>query len=245
MAKALQINRIDMIVHPFYRTPILKPSKPAYTRVQGKKLLEVWKKHVDEVASHPDRLLLISPPNLYGTKWQNELKKELFDYAKKQLGERIGFFFGIGKAKPIFDHKMRKFKTFDGFAAKNGFKVNPDKVKTRSLGEYTHSCVVDYLIGLNKFVGLKKVIPYRNEQSTIIARKSIGAHLKGWEVPELMKTAKGRAKLRRKAKKYIKLRGLKANLAADVERKYAGLKFEGKNLFKPRPHLMKKKKHKP
>lgn len=242
MARPLEIKRIDLLVDPFYVVPSLgNKTVPEYSEAEGKKLLEIWKKHVDETAKDPNRLLLlvVTPSR---TKWQDKLFDQLKTYIGDRLGKRQGYFRELHKKTPILDHHFQKFKTFEAFAKKNGFEVNPGKVKTRALGEYTNSCVTDYLIGLNRFIGLKNVIPYRNRQSTIIPRKSIAGFLGPWEIPELMKTSEGRAKLRKWAKEYIKTRRKKANIAAIIERDLGKMKFEGETLFKPRPHLMKKKR---
>ena len=237
---ATAINRIDLLVHPFYHTPIVEATKTAYSEAQGKKLLEIWKGHVDEVAKDRSRLLLmVSAP--FKLAWQMKLFKELTAYTERRLGKRLGLFRELHKGHPISNYKRTGYKTFQAFAGNNGFKVDALKVKTRGFGEYTDQCVVDFLIGLNRFVGLQNVIPYRNRQSALIARKSVGWALKPWEIPKLLETAEGREKLRRKARRYARRRRLKANLAADLERKLGKMKFTGKNLFKPRTHLMKKR----
>jgi len=235
MVKPLQINRIDLLVHPFYVvTSFRNRAVPPYNEAQGKKLLKVLKKHIDEVAKDPSRLLLlVETPKR--TEWQDKLYEKLNDYIEKKLGKRHGYFRAIKDKLPILDRDFQKFKTFKTFAKKNGFTLDPSKVKTRSLGEYTNICVTNYLVRLNKFIGLKNVIPYRNEQSTIIPRKSVGGYLKPWEIKQFMKTAEGKVELKLKAEKFRDFRWNKANRLAKLEGK-------GEKFFKPRTHLMKKKR---
>ncbi len=224
MAKPLLIKRIDLLAHPFYDPRLEQGSPPIpYNKEQAGKLLEIWKQHVDEAAKDPNRLLFISP-TLRQTKWQAKLSRQLVNYARKRLGERFGFFRKQKAKFPFHDQKGFACRVFEDFTGRR-FKVNPNMVKTRGFGEYTNSCVVDYLTELNLHVGLPEPIPYRNRQSAVLLRKSVGADFKPWELKELLKTAEGRRKLRENATKYILRRREKANALA---RKL------GKKPFKPR-----------
>ncbi len=218
----LLIKRIDLLVHPFY-SPEHQAGVIPYTREQAERLLEIWKRHVDEAAKDENRLLLMAPAP-HQKQWQKALNQEIVGYAKHKLGKRFGFFRKPSRKEFFCDHLGSAFRTFEGFLAKNHFVVNSGKLKTRSLGEYTNSCVVDYLANLNVHVGLKNIIPYRNSQSTVILRKSVGADFKAWKMEEMLKTEEGRAQLMENAKKYIARRREKA-------RQLAKLYGQGKNLF--------------
>jgi len=253
MAKALEIKRIDLLVHPFFYRP--KSKKQRYGKPEAEFLLDLWKEHVDEVARDPNRLLFITTQGLGASKKaggngsQREMRikmvKQLVDYAESRLGERFARFAepghlyvtiktsGNGKGK----NSGRVFTTFREYKKESGLKIDPKSLKTRGLGEYTNQCVVEYLTWMNKSVGLKNIIPYRNSQSTILARKSVSGSKKAypmpWELKDLNKTTAGREMLRKWMQKYIREKREKANERA---RRYKKKEFE------PRPHLMKKKK---
>ena len=87
----------------------------------------------------------------------------------------------------------------------------------------------------NQYVGLENPIPYRNSQSTLLARKSVGADFKPWTLKDLMKTAQGKAILKKTGKKYAWRRLENPNRLLEK----LGL---GRPHYKQRPHLMKKKR---
>lgn len=201
MEKPVEIKRIDLLVHPFYGPVKGKGERAIYTKEEAKKLLKIWKEHIDEAARDPNRLLLVTPTRVQ-TKSQALLSKELIGYAKKKMGKRIGFFCSTGSKYDYTNYKKQGFATFKDYAKTNGFKVNAKTVKTRGFGEYANSCVLEYLTELNLQVGLKDPVPYRNRQSTILARKSVGAEFKPWKLKELMKTVEGRKTLKHAGMKY-------------------------------------------
>ncbi len=213
MAKALEIKRIDLLVHPFYG-PVKSPkSRAVYTKQEAKELLKIWKRHIDEVAKDPSRLLLISPTNVQ-TKGQAKLSKELIAYAEKKMGKRIGFFFHPESKHEFLNSGMQPFKIFGQYTQASGIKIDSKTVKTRAFGEYTNSCVLDFLTELNKSVGLENPLPFRNRQSALMVRKSVGADFKPWRLKNLMKTPQGRSALKKKAKEFTVRRIRNANRVA-------------------------------
>lgn len=230
MAKASEIKRIDLLVHPFFSigAHAIEPFDydfKIYTDKEAKELLELWKKHVDEVVKDPNRLLFVSPAS------SDPKAKEILKYAKQQLGDRFAIF--IASAGSFKDAKGKKFEKFEKFTVAKGFKVNADTVKTRSLGEYTNSCVGKYLTVLNKEIGLKNPIPYRNRQSTVIPRKSVGKYSL-WAIRKPKRTIEGKIATREKARNHANARFKSANTLAE---KY----LSSKNNFKPRTHLKRKR----
>ncbi len=242
MAKALEIKRIELLVYPFFGLGI------SYGKIEADKWFKLWKKHIDEVARDPNRLLLIKQEiqvgkSLRGMIEENDLlklakTKELVEYAKKELKERFGFYEPDKSKFAFYDYLEKGFKSFGKFAKAKGFAVDAKKVKTRGFGEFTIGCITDYLIKLNKKIGLKNVIPYRNRQSTILPRKSIAFHChypKPWKLKDLLKTDAGKKIIQSKMEKYIERRRAEANW--QLGRQRGSVKQ-----FKPRPHLMKKRK---
>jgi hypothetical protein len=218
MARPLEIKRIDLLVHPFYRE---KPRK--YRKKNALFLLDLWRKHVDEVAAGPTRLLLIAPIAGQRRGLRKKLTKALQGYAKTKLGKRFGFF--QKKGNLFLDCQGQSFLTFEEFMKANGFTVEPSKVKTRALGEWTNVCMANYLTRLNREIGMPNPIPYRNRQSTILPRKSIAYQAEypmPWQLKELNKTAAGREKLKRWMQKYIVIRRKKAKDlgAKDLEKRF-------------------------
>ncbi len=224
MAKAVEIERIDLLVHPFFSLG----NPGTYKKKDGKFLFELWKEHIDEIAKDPARILFISPA------YEGALIKKLLNYANKKLGGRFATF--ISNTLVFVDGKGKKIEGFRTFAKAKEFKINSEKVKTRALGEYTNKCVTDWLIVLNKEIGLKNPVPYRNTQSTLLPRKSVSSKKKGypkpWELARLLKEPGGKKKLREMMLKH-----------GNARRKKANQESQGKGFkeFKPRTHLMKKK----
>lgn len=213
MAKPLLIKRIDLLVHPFFKPKPKQGEKMPhilYTKKEAGKLLQIWKKQVNEAAKDPNRLLLITPTNRQ-TDWKKNLSKELIVYAKKRMGKRIGFFLHPGSKYDYLNNKSQEFSTFKHYAKLNELRVNSKTVKTRGFGEYTNSCVLEFLTELNLQVELKDPIPYRNRQSTLLARKSVGADFKPWSLKDLMKTSRGRKILSYAGERYAWRRRENAN----------------------------------
>ena len=233
MAKQLEIKRIDLLVHPFFYV------RKHYTEKEAGELLKLWKSHVDEVAKDPSRLLLIVRSSIQSIP-QKKMGRELVKYAKQTLGNRAGLFENPKGKSPFHDNLGKPFKRFEDYLAAKDFRVNFRTVKTRGLGEYNHVCVTEYLTKLNVHVGLENAIPYRNRQSTILPRKSVGSydyllavkHL--LRSKELTKTQKGRRLLKKAGEHYAKRRLKKANMLAKQH-------WGEKNYFKPRTHLKKVK----
>ncbi len=276
MAKPLEIKRIDLLVHPFYSMGIASNKKDA------DKLTAVWKKHIDEIAKDPSRMLLIKvmgnmdwlpsrnreksmDARLQHAKTKELLKysrlqhaktkellkysrlqhaktKELLKYAKKKLKKRFGFYEASESRFMFYDHLRTGFKDFRNYVKKKGLAVNPETVKTRGLGEYTTACVAGYLVDLNAQIGLKDAIPYRNPQSDLLPRKSVelaGRYPRPGELKGLLKSKKGRELLRKKMKAYIEVRMERMNT---LKIRHSKQKASKVALYKPRPHLMKKKR---
>ncbi len=232
MEKPVPIKRIDLLVHPFHYPGSF--FKIPYTKKEAKDLFKIWKKQIDKAAADPNRLLLFFPTVHYRG-WQKKLIGQQEAYAKKKLGKRFGFFHKEGKkGKPFYNSTGIGSATFETFLLENGFRANPKKVKTRGFGEYTNSCVLKFLTELNMQIGIKDPIPYRNRQSTVLARKSVGADFKPWTLKDLMKTAAGRAILKKAGEKYAWRRLENANRLLEK----LGL---DRQPYKPRPHLMKRK----
>ncbi|MBN2067918.1 MAG: hypothetical protein JW744_05610 [Candidatus Diapherotrites archaeon] len=238
MEKPLEIKRIDLLVHPFYYRETSR--KQFYGREGARSLLNLWKKHIDEVAKDPNRLLFITPQGLgfgQGEKkavtdrqMRSQMQEQLVEYAERKLGKRLAFFAEPGLAvATIKDCRGRVFDSFKEYKEANRFKLDLKSLKTRGLGEYTNYCVADYLTALNMVTGMKNIIPYRNRQSTILARKSVSGSEKEyprpWELKDLNKTREGRERLFELMEKYLKKRREKAN---GLARKY------GKHYFKER-----------
>ncbi len=229
MAKPLEITRIDLLVHPFYNLV----QGDSYKKEESKFLFGLWKKHIDEIAKDPARLLFVSPA------YEGSRVRTLLHYANKKLGDRFATFNDIDE---IFkDGNEKEFKGIDAFAKAKKFKIGSEKVKTRGFGEYTNKCVTTFLIALNKAIKLKNPVPYRNKQSTLLPRKSVSIDGKGYPKTlnrtMLLATKEGREKLREMIQEH-----------GNRRRKRANQESQGKGFkdFKPRTKLMKlNKKRRP
>ena len=176
----IEIKRIDLLVHPFFSMRFPETMKFR---------LEMWERHVDEVAADPHRLLAAVP---IGGISEAKETRQLLSYARKKLRKR---FFLLEPARWA-RAKNGGVVSLKDFLESRGFAVNPGKVVTRGFGEFTHACVFSWLTGLNKTLGMPNPIPYRNRQSTVMPRKSVaggGEYFMPWDLPELKKSAKARA----------------------------------------------------
>ncbi len=231
MAKPVLIKKIDLLVHPFFYR------RDHYSKEEAGMLLKTWKRHIDEVAKDPNRLLFACPSGVQSDP-QKKRSRELFKYAKETLGKRFGLFAKPKSKNPFYDNTGKPFTNFESLMLNKGFVVKPSQVKTRAFGEYTHVCVTDYLTKFNIHVGLQNIIPYRNKQSTIMPRKSVGSYddlLKVKDVlrsKELAKTPEGKKLLKELSQKFSERRIKKANMIA-MER-WGGKKEHFKTRIKRR-----------
>ncbi|MFA4854958.1 MAG: hypothetical protein WC634_00010 [archaeon] len=226
MQKPLEIRRIDLLVHPFCGRISANDSDIFYSAEQGAELLKIWESHIDEAGRDRSRLLFLTPTGLQ-SKSQKELYKKLLSHAKEKLGERFVFFEKPNSRSQFNDLDGFPYQTLEALLLAKHFRINRLRVKTRGLGEFARGCVPACLFGLNKLIGMPDPVPYRNSQSVVLVRKSVGMEFRPWELGELMKTTAGRKLLKSKGKAYAKNRRNSANNVAIKNGK-------GANYFKPR-----------
>jgi hypothetical protein len=223
-AQPLEIKRIDLLVHPFFDKR--EGMAIYYNQAQSKKIFKIWKGHIDEAAKDPNRLLLFIPVETgKQNPWLSQAR-ELQNYASEKLGKRYGLFLQEGKEIVFRDRKNKPFKTLKGFLGAYNSYADISKIKTRGLGELDNACIFECLARLNEKIGMANPIPYRNGQSTVLARKSVGSY-PIWQLSEMAKTQKGREKIRELAQKRAKERVWKAESSAEL-RGIKGLDFRAR-----------------
>lgn len=212
MAKPLLIRRIDLLVHPFCGYASANSGGLLYTKAQAAELLSIFESHIDEAGRDKSRLLLLTPSPVQ-SKSQRQLYGKLVSHARKRLGKRFGFFWQDNR-NLFKDCNGIGYKTLEDFLTAQKSRIDRLSVKTRGLGEYATACVLYSLLELNRQIGMPDPIPYRNRQSTVLARKSVDVEFKPWELKELMKTAAGRKLLKNKGLAYAESKRGAANMFA-------------------------------
>lgn len=183
--KPIKVKRIDVIVHPGY-------AQGTGWWYNAEKMFKIYKKHVDEVAKHPDWILFIAPPFGSDIRKKDKLVDGLLKYAKRKLGSRR---VGLWHSALDFELGGRRCPVLKDLLSKSKLEVDPRTVKTRALGEFMNACVSVVLASLNKKLGMANVAPYRNPQSTILPRESLASFVlkeypKPWKLAELKELAK-------------------------------------------------------
>ena len=174
----------------------------------------IWYKHIDEIAADPKRALII----VHGV--GNVEETAIEKYAVEKLHGRCLVRHGGGF---YTDFNGKKFAYPKKAFENNGFQVSSERIKTRGFGEFTLACVVNYTYLINKDLGMKNPVPYKNPQSTLLPKKSIAGKTHYYPNPEeralMRKILKRRPDLKPKVRAWLnpKMKRYAAARKADAE----------------------------